>query len=92
MVQPKQTSCFYNNESIINKGVSIDTIKLTLRHYKHSNPAEAVNIFIYHFFSKCMSDALIRAFGRWRSNAFLRYIRAPSISQTCRWVPCAYNL
>jgi len=29
--------------------------------------------------SKGMSDAQIRAFGRWKSNAFLRYIRAPSI-------------
>ena len=28
-------------------GDSIDTIKLTLRRYKHSNPAEPVNIFIY---------------------------------------------
>ena len=28
---------------------------------------------------KGMSDAQIRAFGRWKSNAFLRYIRAPSI-------------
>ena len=27
-----------------------------------------------------MSGTQIRAFGRWRSNAFLRYIRAPSIS------------
>ena len=28
-------------------GDSIDTIKLTLTHCKHSNPAEPVNIFIY---------------------------------------------
>ena len=29
--------------------------------------------------SKGMSDAQIKTFGRWKSNAFLRYIRAPSI-------------
>ena len=29
--------------------------------------------------SKGMSDAQIRAFERWKSNAFLRYIRAPSL-------------
>ena len=124
-------------------GDSIDTIKLTLRHYKHTNPAERVNIFIYqtqpvfpvnlllaylnlrgtsplllfcwpdlspisrNFFTQALADSLcfcdldvsrykshsfrigaaskgvsgaqIRAFGRWKSNAFLRYIRAPSI-------------
>ena len=155
--QPKQTNrnlIFLNRASFMNRnGNSIDTIKLTLRHYKHSNPAEPVNIFFYqaqpvcpvnlllaylnlrgtspgplfcwpdpsliariftqaladslrfcdldvlgyksHSFrigaaswaaswaaSKGMSDAQIRAFGRWRSNAFLRYIRAPSISST----------
>ncbi|XP_015762149.1 PREDICTED: uncharacterized protein LOC107341260 [Acropora digitifera] len=150
--QPKQTNrnlIFINQASFMKRnGDSIDTIKLTLRHYKHSNPADPVNIFIYqaqpvcpvslllaylnlrgtspgplfcwpdlspisrNFFtqaladslrfcdldvseykshsfrigaaswaaSKGMSDAQIRAFGRWRSNAFLRYIRAPSIS------------
>lgn len=29
--------------------------------------------------AKGMSDAQIRAFGRWKSNAFLRYIRTPSL-------------
>ena len=150
--QPKQTNrnlIFINQASFMKRnGDSIDTIKLTLRHYKHSNPADPVNIFIYqaqpvcpvtlllaylnlrgtspgplfcwpdlspisrNFFtqaladslrfcdldvseykshsfrigaaswaaSKGMSDAQIRAFGRWRSNAFLRYVCAPSIS------------
>ena len=27
-----------------------------------------------------MSDAQIRALGRWKSNAFLKYIRIPSLS------------
>ena len=149
--QPKQTNqnlIFLNQASLMKRnGDSVDTIKLTLTHYKHSNPAEPVNIFIYqaqpvcpvnlllaylnlrgtspgplfcwpdlspisrNFFTKAladslrfcdldvsgykshsfrigaaswaaskgMSDAQIRAFGRWKSNAFLRYIRAPSI-------------
>ena len=29
--------------------------------------------------AKGLSDAQIRAFGRWKSNAFLRYIRTPSL-------------
>ena len=61
-MQPKQTSCFYNNESIINKGDSIDTIKLTLRHYKHSNPAEPVNIFIYQAQPVCPVTVLLAYF------------------------------
>ena len=149
--QPKQTNrnlIFLNQASFMKcHGDSIDTVQLTLTHYKHSNPAEPVNIFIYqaqpvcpvnlllaylklrgtspgplfcwpdlspisrkfftnaladslrfcdldvsgyksHSFrieaaswaaSKGMSDAQIRAFGRWKSNAFLRYIRAPSL-------------
>ena len=150
--QPNETNqnfVFLNHASFI-KGNrdSIGAIKLTLRHYKHTNPAQPVNISIYraqlvcpvnllscilklkgnlswsmpllarslsnfaqffftqaladslrfcdldvsgcksHSFciraaswaaSKGMSDAQIGAFGRWKSNAFLRYIRAPSI-------------
>ena len=150
--QPTQSNrnlIFLNRASFMKRNEnSIDTIKLTLKHYKHSNPAEPVNIFIYQaqpvcpvnlllayldlrgtspgplfcwpdlspieriFFTqaladslrfcdlyvsgykshsfridgaaswaafKGMSDAQIRAFGRWKSNAFLRYIRAPAI-------------
>ena len=49
--QPKQTNrnlIFLNQASLMKRnGDSIDKIKLTLRHYKHSNTAEPVNIFIY---------------------------------------------
>ena len=49
--QPKQTNrnlIFLNQASFMKRnGDSIATIKLTLRHYKHSNPAETVNMFIY---------------------------------------------
>ena len=41
--------------------------------------------------AKGFSDAQIRRFGRWNSNAFLRYIRIPSLS-TWLWnmLPCAH--
>ena len=49
--QPKQTNrnlIFPSQASFMKRhGDSIDTIKLTLTHYKHSNPTEPVNIFIY---------------------------------------------
>ena len=49
--QPKQTNrnlIFLNQASLMKRnGDSIDKIKPTLRHYKHSNTAEPVNIFIY---------------------------------------------
>jgi len=35
-----------------------------------------------HAADRGMSDAQIRALGRWKSNAFLRYIRLPSLSST----------
>ena len=35
-----------------------------------------------HAAERGMSDAQIRVLGRWKSNAFLRYIRIPSISST----------
>ena len=128
----------------------VSAIKITLRNYKHSDPAVPVDIFLYRekpvcpvstvlaylrlrgtspgplfcwpdaspvsrtFFTKALSDALrycnlnvegykshnfrigaaswaaakgmsdaqIRAFGRWKSNAFLRYIRNPSLGSS----------
>ena len=149
--QAKQTQrnlINYNQVNFVrNMEDEMTAIKITLRHYKHSNPAEPVEIFIFrakpvcpvtvllayvnlrgtspgprfcwpdlspisrsfftqalgdslrfcdldvsgyksHSFrigaaswaaSKGMSDTQIRAFGRWKSNAFLRYIRAPSL-------------
>ena len=35
-----------------------------------------------HAAERGMSDAQIRVLGRWKSNAFLRYIRIPSLSST----------
>ena len=52
-------SIINKGDSIINKGDSIDTIKLTLRHYKHSNPAEPVNIFIYQAQPVCPVTLLL---------------------------------
>ena len=125
----------------------VSAIKVTLRNYKHSNPAVPVDIFLYRekpvcpvsavlaylglkgtspgplfcwpdvspvsgtYFTKALSDALrycnlnvegykshsfrigavswaaakgmsdaqIRSFRRWKSNAFLPYIRTPSL-------------
>jgi len=61
--QPKQSSrnlIFLNQASFMKRnGDSIDTIKLTLRHYKHSNPAEPVNIFIYQAQPVCPVSLLL---------------------------------
>ena len=63
MCQPKQINrnlIFLNQASFMNRnGDSIDTIKLTLRHYKHSNPAEPVNIFIYQAQPVCPANLLL---------------------------------
>lgn len=149
--RPTQTQpnliCYNQVSFIRNKEYEVTAITITLRHYKHSNPAEPVDIFIYrakpvcpvslllaylnlrgsspgplfcwtdlspisrNFFTKALGDSLrfcdldvsgykshsfrigaaswaaskgmsdtqIRAFGRWKSNAFLKYIRLPSI-------------
>lgn len=57
--QNKRVVFITDNESLINKGESIDTIKLTLRHYKRSNPAEPVNIFIYQAQPVCPVTLLL---------------------------------
>ena len=63
MCQPKQTNrnlIFLNQASFMKcNGDSIDTIKLTLRHYKHTNPADPVNIFIYQAQPVCPVNLLL---------------------------------
>ena len=146
--QSQQNLIFLNQASFIrSREDSVNVVKLTLRNYNHSDPANPVDIFIYrakpvcpislllaylslrgtspgplfcwpdispisrNFFTKALSDSLrfchldvsgykshsfrigaaswaaakglsdaqIRAFGRWKSNVFLQYIRAPSL-------------
>lgn len=61
--QPNQTQLnliSFNQASFL-KGnrENIDAIKLTLRNYKHSNPAEPVNIFIYQAQPVCPVSLLL---------------------------------
>ena len=42
--------------------------------------------------AKRMSDAQIRAFGRWKSNAFLLYIRTPSLGSESYYPAVAYHM
>ena len=139
--QLRQNLIFLNQVAFVKmREGSITSIKLTLRHHKHSTATEPVDNFIHRaqpvcpvylllaylnlkgssrgplfcwgdFFTKAladpllfcdldvsgykshtfrigavsraasqgMSDAQIRAFRRWKSNAFLQYNRAPSI-------------
>ena len=61
--QPKQTNrnlAFLNQASFMKRNrESINTIELTLRHYKHSNPAKPVNIFIYQAQPVCPVTLLL---------------------------------
>ena len=73
--QPKQTNenlIFLNQASFMKRnGDSIDTIKLTLRHYKHSNPAEPVNVFIYQAQPVCPITCILKFKGNLSRSTFL---------------------